>query len=73
VRFWIRLRQRLGENPALHAAAFAYLSDYWISFVTCIAQFARYRRAASGSLWSASIMRCGSIGRYTTNGLSLIV
>ena len=36
MRFWIQLRQRLGEDPALHAAAFAYLSDYWINFVACI-------------------------------------
>ena len=37
MRFWIRLKERLGEDPALHAAAFAYLSDYWINFVACIA------------------------------------
>ena len=37
MRFWIRLRQRLGEHPALHASAFAYLSDYWINFAACIA------------------------------------
>jgi acyl-CoA thioesterase II len=37
MRFWIRLRQKLAESPALHAAAFAYLSDYWINFAACIA------------------------------------
>jgi acyl-CoA thioesterase-2 len=37
MRFWIRLRQRLADNPALHAATFAYLSDYWINFAACIA------------------------------------
>ncbi|MDX9698749.1 MAG: thioesterase family protein [Rhodocyclaceae bacterium] len=26
--FWVRLRQPLGDDPALHAAALAYLSDY---------------------------------------------
>ena len=26
-----------GTTPALHAAAFAYLSDYWINFAACIA------------------------------------
>ena len=37
MRFWIRLPQTLGDAPALHAAAFAYLSDYWINFAACIA------------------------------------
>ena len=37
MRFWIRLRQSLGDTPELHAAAFAYLSDYWINFAACIA------------------------------------
>ncbi|MGO9421413.1 acyl-CoA thioesterase [Roseiarcus sp.] len=37
MRFWIRLRQTLGDGPDLHAAAFAYLSDYWINFAACIA------------------------------------
>ena len=37
MRFWNRLQQDLGDRPALHAAAFAYLSDYWINFAACIA------------------------------------
>ena len=37
MRFWIRLRQPLADAPALHGAAFAYLSDYWINFAACIA------------------------------------
>lgn len=37
VRFFIRVRRRLGDDPALHAAAFAYISDYWINFAACIA------------------------------------
>ena len=37
MRFWIRLRQPLGDALALHGAAFAYLSDYWINFAACIA------------------------------------
>lgn len=36
VRFFIRLRQSLADEAALHACAFAYLSDYWINFVACI-------------------------------------
>jgi acyl-CoA thioesterase-2 len=37
VRFFIRVRRKLGDDPALHAAAFAYISDYWINFAACIA------------------------------------
>jgi acyl-CoA thioesterase II len=38
VRFWIKLRQKLGESAALHTAVFAYLSDYWINFAACTAR-----------------------------------
>jgi acyl-CoA thioesterase-2 len=38
VRFWTRIRRRLADDPSLHAAAFAYLSDYWINFAACIAE-----------------------------------
>ncbi|MES2258523.1 MAG: acyl-CoA thioesterase domain-containing protein [Pseudomonadota bacterium] len=29
--FWVKLRAPLGDDPAMHAAALAYLSDYWIN------------------------------------------
>ncbi len=29
--FWVRLRQRLNDDPAVHTAALAYLSDYWVN------------------------------------------
>lgn len=29
--FWVRLRKRLDDNPATHAAALTYLSDYWVN------------------------------------------
>ena len=35
-RFFTRLRRRLPDDPALQAAGFAYLSDYWINFVACL-------------------------------------
>ncbi len=28
---WVRLRAPLGDDPGMHAAALAYLSDYWIN------------------------------------------
>ncbi len=37
MRFWIKMRSPMPDNSALHAAAFAYLSDYWINFAACIA------------------------------------
>jgi acyl-CoA thioesterase-2 len=27
--YWVKLREPLGDDPAAHAAALAYLSDYW--------------------------------------------
>ena len=36
MRFFIRMRRRLPDDQALHAAAFAYLSDFWINFAACI-------------------------------------
>ena len=32
LRFWIRLRHGLAQDAALHAAAFAYLSDWWLNY-----------------------------------------
>ena len=34
LRFWLRARGPFGDNPGLHAAAFAYLSDWWLNFAT---------------------------------------
>lgn len=30
--FWLRTREPLSDDAALHAAAFAYLSDWWLNF-----------------------------------------
>ncbi len=54
VRFWIRVRKALREDPALQAAAFAYISDYWINFVACIAHV-RPMAQASRKLYVASL------------------
>jgi acyl-CoA thioesterase-2 len=51
VRFWIRVRRPLGDDPALHAAAFAYISDYWINFAACIAHVSE----AAPKLYVASL------------------
>lgn len=32
IRFWLKLRRPLPDGAHLHAAAFAYLSDYWINY-----------------------------------------
>ena len=34
LRFWLRTRRALPDEPALQAAAFAYLSDWWINFTS---------------------------------------
>ena len=32
IRFWMKTRRTLPAEPALHGAAFAYLSDWWLNF-----------------------------------------
>lgn len=32
MRFWLKARERLPDDAALHAAAFAYLSDWWVNY-----------------------------------------
>jgi acyl-CoA thioesterase-2 len=32
LRFWLRLARRLGDDAHVHAAAFAYLSDWWLNY-----------------------------------------
>jgi acyl-CoA thioesterase II len=54
VRFWIRVRKTLRDDPALQAAAFAYISDYWINFVACIAHVRPMARAGR-KLYVASL------------------
>ena len=54
MRFWIRMRRPLPDDPSLHAAAFAYLSDYWINFAACISEV-RPIAAAGAELYVASL------------------
>ena len=32
IRFWVKTRERLPDDPTLHAAVFAYLSDWWLNY-----------------------------------------
>ncbi len=56
--FWVRLRVALDEQPATHAAALAYLSDYWINSAAIThhiaardAHAAAYIASLNHSLW----------------------
>lgn len=40
LRFWLRLRARVGDGVAEQAAAFAYLSDWWINYAALGAHLA---------------------------------
>lgn len=54
-RFWVRLREELpADAPHLHAAAFAYLSDWWINYV-CVGAHARTPREDGRALYVASL------------------
>ena len=54
MRFWARIDGRPPEGSAGQAAAFAYLSDYWINFVACAAHV-RKMAAADARLYVASL------------------
>jgi acyl-CoA thioesterase II len=54
MRFWIRMRRPLPDEAPLHAAAFAYLSDYWINYAGCIAEVRPIAEAGS-ELYVASL------------------
>jgi acyl-CoA thioesterase-2 len=56
--FWVRLRVRLDDQPSSHAAALAYLSDYWINSAAIThhiaardAHAAAYIASLNHSLW----------------------
>lgn len=56
--FWVRLRVPLDDQPASHAAALAYLSDYWINSAAIThhipardAHAASYIASLNHSLW----------------------
>ncbi|MCC6246587.1 MAG: thioesterase family protein [Rubrivivax sp.] len=53
MRFWVRVRHRLPDDPALHAAAFAYLSDWWLNYPATGGHQAEAR--ARGGLYVASL------------------
>lgn len=53
LRFWVKTRNRLPADPALHAAAFAYLSDWWLNYPATGAHHAAAQ--AAGGLYVASL------------------
>jgi acyl-CoA thioesterase-2 len=54
MRFCIKIKVPMTNSSALHAAAFAYLSDYWINFAACIAHV-RKLAAVDAKLYVASL------------------
>lgn len=53
IRFWLKVRHELPEDVHLHAAAFAYLSDWWLNFPSVGGHLPRL--AAGESLYVASL------------------
>lgn len=51
--FWVRVREPLPQRPSLHAAAFAYLSDWWINYPATGAHLVEAE--AAGGLYVASL------------------
>ncbi len=52
-RFWVRVKDPLPDDPALHAAAFAYLSDWWLNYAASGGHLPE--AGASGGLYVASL------------------
>ena len=53
MRFWVRARRPLPDDPALHAAVFAYLSDFWMNY--CIVGAYVEGLRGSNGLYMASL------------------
>lgn len=53
MRFWVKTHQALPDDPVLHAAAFAYLSDWWLNFAAVGGHLERLD--AGKSLYVASL------------------
>lgn len=53
-RFWLKLRQTLPDNVHLHAAAFAYLSDWWVNYV-CVGAHVQQLADEQRRLYVASL------------------
>ena len=53
LRFWVKARDRLPDDPALHAAVFAYLLDWWLNYP--VAGGHQPEAEARGGLYVASL------------------
>ncbi|HSW16367.1 MAG TPA: acyl-CoA thioesterase domain-containing protein [Ramlibacter sp.] len=53
LRFWLRTKKALPDDPHLHAAAFAYMSDWWINYSATGAH--QDEAIAAGGLYVASL------------------
>jgi acyl-CoA thioesterase-2 len=54
LRFWIKARRTLPDDPALHAAVFAYLSDAWLNY-TSVGEHVPQLLDSGGRLYVASL------------------
>lgn len=59
LRYWIRARDRLPDDPAVHATALAYLSDFWFNYAALASHVAVtgardrvYVASLNHALWS---------------------
>lgn len=53
LRFWTRVKHRLPDDENLHAAAFAYVSDWWVNYAAAGAH--QDEAVAGGGLYIASL------------------
>ncbi len=55
--FWLKARDVLPDDPFVHAAAFAYLSDWWLNF-SSVAPHVRGLEAQQQRLYMSSLNHC---------------
>ncbi len=84
-RYWMKVPQRLPDEPGLHASAFAYLSDWWLNFCTMAPHLARagergmYISSLNHTLWFHAGVKpdrwihVSSTGVHTASGRGLAI
>ncbi|WP_321885353.1 acyl-CoA thioesterase [Burkholderia cenocepacia] len=84
-RYWMRVPQPLPDDPRVHAAAFAYLSDWWLNYCIFAPDLLRagerdmYISSLNHTLWFHAVPRADcwvhvqATAAHAANGRGLVV
>lgn len=82
-RYWMKVPQPLPDEPAMHASAFAYLSDWWLNYCILRPHLARagerpmYISSLNHALWFHALpkadewMHVHAVSAHAANGRGL--